>query len=140
MLEQGFIPLLRLVFLLAREGIRFALLGPRPISNGEVEVREEQRPLSLMLIENPGRGEILQIPMITEDCYLMLSTMKIMMPSLKCSDNSQKLLIIDIIVNLSRGELVRVKGHRVEELVILILRQNSSKGKIGCISFNDEWA
>src|ERR1700733_4062057 len=41
LLEQGFIPLLRLVFPLAREGIRFALLGPRPISNGKVKIREE---------------------------------------------------------------------------------------------------
>ena len=94
----------------------------------------------MMAIENLGRGEVLQIPMITEDCYLMLSTMKITTPSLECSDNSQKFLIIDIIVNLSRRELARVKGHRVEELIILILGQNSPKGKIRYISFNDEWA
>jgi hypothetical protein len=44
----------------------------------------------------------------------MLSTLEITTPTLEGSDNGQEFLIIDIIVNLSRGELARVKSHRVE--------------------------
>ena len=51
-------------------------------------------------------------------------------------NNGEKLFVMDFIINFSRGEFVRVKSNRMEKVVVVGLKKDGSKGKVGSISNN----
>ena len=64
--------------------------------------------------------------------------MEIMSPMIQGMDNSEELLIIDIVVPLCRGEHLREVGTGVKVTVIILLHEDSATGQERGISHNDE--
>ena len=50
----------------------------------------------------------------------------------------QHLFVVDLVVPLCVREAFRHKAYQVEQPVLLLLRQDSSHGKVGCIALQVE--
>ena len=99
LLEDSDVSLIWLILLPTRECVRFALFRPRLVRYYKVEIREEEGPSCLSSSQDSSCGKVLQILMVTEDYDLVLGTMEILSPLFECCNDSQKFLIIDVIVN-----------------------------------------
>lgn len=69
----------------------------------EVKVGEELKPADLATDEELGGHEILQVSVVREDLYAGASGLKVREPFFKAADDSEQLLVIDLVVTLGRG-------------------------------------
>ena len=60
-------------------------------------------------------------------------------PLLQCTDNSEHLFVMDLIVLFHRRQEFAVEGHQVSfSLSGQLLREDGSRGKVGAVSLDAE--
>jgi len=79
-------------------------LQSRMIVPNKVIVLHEHRPASLSSGEILRRLEVCQVPVISDNSDRVLCTSQVLAPLLECVYDSEKLLVIDIVISLSRSE------------------------------------
>ena len=77
---------------------------PWNMDNFQVKVSQVEEPSSLTSVQFLGLAEVCQVLVVGEHLHWKGGTVEIVSPRLQGSDNSKKLLIVDIIVLFCRDE------------------------------------
>jgi len=80
------------------EGIGFSSEAFRAEVDGEVELGEVLRPAGLMVGQDLGAGEILQILVVGDHIDQSGGALKVVSPVLEGLENGQKLLVMSVII------------------------------------------
>ena len=70
------------------------------VSDCEIELAEEFRPLGLAVHQELSGGEVFQFFVVHDDIYGRSRAFQVMMPAGECLKDHQKLLIVSVIVQL----------------------------------------
>lgn len=105
------------------QSVQLGTLLSRTAHNLEIKLREELQPTDLTTVQKLGSHEILPVPMVGEDLNELRRPFEVCAPLLKAMHHSQQLFIIHLIVALSRSIPLREEGDRIEDTLIVPLRQ-----------------
>jgi hypothetical protein len=87
----------------------------------EVEFQKEYQPSSLMTIKVTRRHKIAKVLVLGDDGDWSHSTRKPGSQVAEQVNNGQKFLVVDLVIDFSRRELVRAIGGEVEVTVLIRL-------------------
>ena len=94
--------------------------------------------MGLSTIKHFCCSEVFQVVVVCEYLYLVLCPFTVSAPVLKCVDDGQKFLVVDIIVDLRRLELSGVERHWVQLVFFVSLGQDSSYCEVRGVGFEDD--
>jgi len=120
------------------EGIRFSSEASRAEADGKVELGEILRPVGLMASQDLGAREVLQILVVGDHIDRGGGALEVMSPVLEDLKDGQKLLVVGVIIQLRRGQSVRVVHDRAEDLVGASDGKDSSDGVVRSISLHSQ--
>ena len=98
------IPLFWVNVPMVSEGIRLCSEASRAEADGKVELGEVLQPVGLMVGQDFGAGEILQVLVVGDHINQRGGTLKVVSPVLEGLEDGQKLLVMGIIVQLRGGQ------------------------------------
>src|SRR5260370_22020209 len=124
----------------SRESISLLHELTQLVDEGEVEWRQVERPLGLLLIELLSITEVGEVLVVCEYVQPFRSTFKEMLPLFQCLHDGKHLLVMDGIVPLDICKALRHETHWMEMTVILKLRQNGTCGIVQCITLQAKFA
>ena len=104
----------------------------------KVKLREEFRPTSLSTSKDLGSGEVLQVLVVGDDVDRKGGTLKVVSPNSKSVENSEKLLVMSVVVKFGRGESMRVESERVDFTVGSDNGKDCAEGIVGSVSFHNK--
>jgi hypothetical protein len=93
--------------------------------------------LDLAAAKVASGSKILKILVVSENLSWLGRKFQVVSPMFEGNNDGQEFLVIDLIVCLSREELARVEGNRVQTSFIIILAADSSHSIIRSIWLND---
>ena len=76
--------------------------------------------------------------MIRMDLELLVGPFQEVPPLLQCMHDHQHLFVVDLVVPFHVGEAFGHKAYQVEQPILLLLRQDSSCGKVGGVALQME--
>ena len=82
------------------EGIGLCSKASRVEADGKVELREVLRPVGLMVGQDLGAGEVLQVFVVSDHIDWRGRALKVMLPVLEGLEDGQQLLVMGIIIQL----------------------------------------
>ena len=92
-----------------------------------------------MTVEFLSRHEVLQVLVICPDLHRVSGSLQEMPPLFQYMDDSEHLLVMDLVIPLHRRQGLAVKGHQVLLLFSgQSLRKDSSRGKVRTVSLDAE--
>src|SRR5215470_15010592 len=119
--------------------IRFPHGPSGAMTESEVETSQVEGPSSLATIQLLGRPEILQILVVGPNLHRMLGSLQQMPPLLQRTNDSQHLLIVDLVVPLHLTQALRVERDRMPLSILLrLLGQDRSGCHVGTIRLHPE--
>ena len=98
----------------SRHGIWLAHGLAGSVDDLEVVVGEEFGPSRLSPVEDLGRGEVLEVPVVGVDGEGMRRALEVGAPLLDGHDDGEHLLVVDLVVELWGRELAGVERDRME--------------------------
>ena len=87
---------------------------------------------------SPSLTEVFQVLVVREHSNQVCNPLHAHPPLFEGSHHCQQLLIIDGVVQLSRGKLPSVEAEGMQVAIIRGLRQDTAKGEVGCIGLHCE--
>jgi hypothetical protein len=119
-----------------RQGVRLAHGCAWTVDDLEIVVGEKFGPSGLSSVENLGRGEVLEIPVVRVDSERMCSSLEVSTPFLDGCDDSEHLFVVDLVVELCSSEFAGVERDRVQNAISTGLGENSSDSEVGSIGLD----
>jgi len=90
-------------------------------------------------VEFLSRHEVLQVLVICPDLHQVSGSLQEMPPLFQYMDDSEHLLVMDLVIPLHRRQGLAVKGHQMLLLFSgQLLRKDSSRGKVRTVSLDAE--
>ena len=105
--------------------------------DNKMKMRKILRPPGLPAGQELRSRKILQVFVVSNHVNWSTGTLEIMAPDLEHLEDSEKFLVMGVIVQLGRGEGPRMKHDRVQLRVVREDGQNRSDSIVGGIGFND---
>lgn len=87
-----------------------------------------------------GLAEISQTFVISEEGDRMLHALEVVLPMVKCMDDSKQFMVVNIVVAFSRSESPREVSTGVKISVVISLHEDSPTSKEGGIGHDSEGA
>src|ERR1700731_1513593 len=97
------------------QSISFSILNPRSVFDNKIIIGKQLSPSHLPSVQLFSCNKVFQILMICENGDCMLCSLKVGTPLFQTNDNSQHLLVMNLIVDFSRSEFARQKSDRANE-------------------------
>ena len=98
------IPLFWVDIPMVSEGIRLCSKASRAEADGEVELGEVLRPAGLMVGQDLGTEEVLQVLVVSDHIDQRGGALEVMLPVLESLEDGQQLLVMSSIVQLRGGQ------------------------------------
>ena len=105
----------------------------RPVNEKEVVVGKKKSPAALTTIEILSSFPKLEITMIGNDLERFRGFFQKLAPIFESFCDGKHLTIVDLVVSLSLSHRLGAIRDRVPEIILTVLRDNSSSGESGCI-------
>ena len=83
---------------MSSQRVRLSTQTTRMEADDKVKLREEFRPTSLSMSKDLGSGEVLQVLVVGDNIDWKGGTLKVVSPNSKSVENSEKLLVMSVIV------------------------------------------
>ena len=120
------IPLFGVDVPMVSEGIRLCSEASRVEADGEVELGEVLRPAGLMVGQDLGAGEVLQVLVVGDHIDWRGRALEVMSPVLEGLEDGQQLLIMGIVVQLRGGQSPQIVRDGLELGISANNGQNAS--------------
>ena len=104
--------------------------------DNKLKPRQVESPSCLPAGQVLRRLPILEVLVVRLNLEHTGKSLKVMAPGLQSTNDSEHLLVIDLIVAFRIAHGLGVKSNRVPFTVIPLLRQNRASGEPRCINFN----
>ena len=112
----------------------------RLVSEEEVVVGKKKGPAGLTTIEVLSGFPKLEITMIGDDFERLRESFQELTPILESFCDGKHLTIVDLVVSLSLSHRLGAIRDRVPELILTVLRDNSSSGESRCVHLDASFA
>ena len=86
-------------------------------TNNEIELREEFRPAGLSLGKEFGSGEVFKVLMVHGNIDWSWRSFEVVSPMLERFENGKVFFVMNIVIQLCRGESLGVKSDRMNLVV-----------------------
>jgi hypothetical protein len=139
LVEEAFIRFLRKITGSSRQGIWLSAGLARSIGYDTVESEEEFGPAGLSSIKALGGHEVFQVTVIRENLVGVWGRLELGAPFFETSYNRHEFLVGNPIIALCRCMLLRIKGHRVKDSLVIVLREYSGRNIVGGIGFHNDF-
>ena len=103
------------------------------MSEEKVVVSEKQCPASLSTIEVLSSSPKLEITMVGDDLEGFGKAFKELTPVFECFGDRKHLTIVDLVVSLSLSHRLRAVRDRVPEVILTVLKDNSTSSEFGSV-------
>ena len=124
----------------ASEGIGLCSEASRAEVDGEVELGEVLRPVGLMVGQDLGAGEVLQVLVVGDHINQRGGALEVMSPLLEGLEDGQQLLVMSIIVQLRGGQSPQIVSDRSELRISTNNGQNAGNGIVQGVGLNHKWS
>ena len=108
------IPLFWVDVPMASEGIGLCSKASRAEADGEVELGEVLQPMGLMVGQDLGAGEELQVLVVSDHIDCRGRALEVMSPVLEGLEDGQQLLVMGVIVQLRGGQSLQIVSDGLE--------------------------
>ena len=102
-----------------------------------VELRKKLRPSGLTPGQNLGGSEVLQVFVVRDNVNWNARTFQVVPPRAECFIDSEKLLIMDIVVELQSGESSRTESNGTNLIIQASDGDNPRDRIVRCIRLDD---
>ena len=119
------------------QSICLCILRAPLILNLEVELEELFHSMSLPSDQLFAFYKVDKGFMICEDLYRDFSTLQVWSLIFKAMNDYQQLLVIDLIIAFCRYEVLTKEGHRVQQVIVFILWQDTFTNIIWGVTFQN---
>src|SRR5882724_1131057 len=102
----------------ASQRIWFGTQSSRAVANQVIETREVFRPAYLATSEQFGGREVLQVLVVGQHEHNVCGSLQVVVPLLEGLENSQELLVVDLVVELGGLHTVGVEHDWVEVAIV----------------------